>query len=170
MYLILRAMGAERVVEAGTSYGVSLLWLLAAVTTNAELSGKTGAVVYGTENEPKKAELARGHVREAFGGQIPPQLSLLEGDLLKTLPEANIEDRSIDCLLLDIWAPLSLPTLKIVLPKLRIGAVVFIDNTSTVRSAERYEDLLNFVRRPGSGFISSTLPYSGGFEMCIFTG
>ena len=79
-----------------------MLWLLAAVTANSASSKNPTAVVYGTENEPKKAALALAHAREAFG-QIPTQLSLLEGDLLETLPAANIEDGSIDCLLLDIW-------------------------------------------------------------------
>ncbi|KAK4704363.1 hypothetical protein P7C70_g1840, partial [Phenoliferia sp. Uapishka_3] len=168
MYLILRAMGARRIVEAGTSYGVSLLWILAAVTDTPVPAGSLPSVVYATENEPKKAALAFTHVREAFGGVLPQELSLLEGDLLQTLPNASIVDRSIDCMLLDIWAPLALPTLKIMLPKLRIGAVVFIDNT--VCSAARYEDLLNFLRDPANGFITTTLPHSGGFEMCLFTG
>jgi len=170
MYLILRAMGARRVIEAGTSYGVSLLWLLAAVTANDEaaLSRPLPAVVIGTENEPSKVAKAVQHVREAFEGNIPACLCLLEGDLLKTLAEADIPEGSIDSLLLDIWAPLALSTLKIVLPKLRKGAVVFIDNS--VSSRDRFEELLKFIRAPVNGFQSTTLPYSGGFEMAVFCG
>ncbi|KAJ7222968.1 putative O-methyltransferase, partial [Mycena rebaudengoi] len=165
MYLILRAAGAKRVVEAGTSYGVSLLWLLAAVLDNERVSPSplsSPPLVIGTENEPQKAALALEHVAEAFGPERPAPLNLLQGDLLQTLPALNLADRSIDALLLDIWAELALPTFKILLPKLRIGATVFIDNTAV--SAERYREL------PGSGFSSSTLPHSGGFDLAVYVG
>ncbi|ORY75012.1 S-adenosyl-L-methionine-dependent methyltransferase [Leucosporidium creatinivorum] len=171
MYLILRAMGARRVVEAGTSHGVSLLWLLAAVLDNEAVAPPSPSafpsLVVGTENEPHKAAIALKHVEEGFGSQ-PPPLNLLQGDLLETLPALALPPRSVDALLLDIWSPLALPTLKIVLPALRIGATVFIDNT--VASAERYMELLDFLRAPNSGFDSSTLPHSGGFELCVYTG
>lgn len=155
---------------AGTSYGISLLWILAAVTANQSVTSSSSlpSLVIGTENEPKKAAHALNHIREAFSGSIPTQLSLLEGDLLQTLPAAKIADKSIDALLLDIWAPVALPTLKIIIPKLRTGAVLFIDNT--VSSTERYKELLAFVRDPLNGFQSTTLPHSGGFDMCVFTG
>ncbi|KAM0746168.1 S-adenosyl-L-methionine-dependent methyltransferase, partial [Meredithblackwellia eburnea MCA 4105] len=171
MYLLLRAMGARRVIEAGTSYGVSLLWLLAAVTTNTTPSSSTPSnvpapLVIGTENEPEKAAKAIEHVKEAFDGKVPECLKLLEGDLLETLKAANLQDRSIDALLLDIWAPLALPTLKIIQPKLRIGGIVLIDNT--VVSASRYEELLTYVRSPGSGFQSTILPHFGGFDFCVY--
>ena len=86
---------------------------------------------------------------------------------MKTLVEANLPDRSIDALLLDIWSEVALPTLKIILPKLRIGGAVFIDNT--IASAERYEDLFKFIREPENGFQVITLPYSGGFDICVYT-
>lgn len=170
MYLILRAMGATRVVEAGTSYGVSLIWLLAAVLESEKASSvnkQHPALVVGTEKEPAKVQRALAHVKEAFGS-LPSALNLLEGDLLVTLLDANIPDGSIDAVLLDIWAPLALPTLKILVPKLRIGAVVLIDNTET--SKERYADLLGYIRYPQNGFVSTTLPFSGGFELSVYTG
>ena len=175
MYLLLRAMGATRVIEAGTSHGVSLLWILAAVEDNKILAAnsQTGTrsnyppLVIGTENEPTKARIALDHVTHAFETQ-PPCLNLLEGDLLQTIPAQNLPDGSIDCLLLDIWAPLALPTLKLVVPKLRKGGIVLIDNT--VSSAERYADLLEYLRNEGSGFQCSTLPHEGGFELCFWTG
>lgn len=125
------------------------------------------SLVVGTENEPQKAAIALKHVEEGFGPQ-PAPLNLLQGDILETLPALGLAPRTVDALLLDIWSPLALPTLKIVLPSLRIGATVFIDNT--VASAERYEELLSFLRAPNSGFASSTLPHSGGFELCVYTG
>src|SRR5215469_18758158 len=47
-YLTCRALGARRIVEVGTSHGVSTLYLAAAVKANG------GGVVIGTEHEPEK--------------------------------------------------------------------------------------------------------------------
>lgn len=65
-----------------------------------------------------------------------------------------------------VWAPLALPTLKLVLPRLRAGAVVVVDNT--ISSADRYQELLTFLRAPGSLFTNLTLPYANGLEMCVY--
>src|SRR6266480_7854151 len=62
-YQVCRSLDARRVVEAGTSYGVSTLFLAAAVRDNA--SGDDGSVVIGTEYEPEKAKVARANFLEA---------------------------------------------------------------------------------------------------------
>jgi hypothetical protein len=49
---------------------------------------------------------------------------------------------------------------------MRYGAVVITDNT--IGSAEKYEDLLNYLRHPDSGFTNLTLPYSRGLEMSVY--
>jgi predicted O-methyltransferase YrrM len=150
-----------------------LIWLLAAVTANeanaeALQAGAHPSLVIGTEYEEEKADKAIQHVKEAFEGQIPDCLKLLRGDLLETLAGANFPNKSIDALLLDIWAPVALPTLKILLPKLRIGAAVFADNTTA--PANRYAELFDFVRDPANGFQSVTFPFSHGFDMYVFVG
>jgi hypothetical protein len=65
-----------------------------------------------------------------------------------------------------VWAALALPTLKIVQPNLRHGAVVLIDNT--ISCAEGYKDLLAYLRAPNNGFHNLTLPYTNGFEMSVY--
>lgn len=65
-----------------------------------------------------------------------------------------------------VWTPMALPTLKLVQPKLRYGAVVVADNT--LSSAEGYKELLEYVRAPESGFSTLTLPYKGGLEMSVY--
>src|SRR5579859_2208250 len=52
-YLTCRAIGARRVVELGTSFGVSTLYLAAAVRDNG------GGRVIGAEYEPQKVKAAR---------------------------------------------------------------------------------------------------------------
>jgi predicted O-methyltransferase YrrM len=61
---------------------------------------------------------------------------------------------------------MALPALKLVQPKLRHGAVVFVDNT--IGSAARYKELLEYMRAPDSGFANLTVPYDKGFEMSVY--
>src|SRR5262249_54501313 len=63
-YQMCRAIDARRVVEVGTSYGVSTLYLAAAVRDNIRAGGGSGVVI-GTEYEPEKARAARANFSEA---------------------------------------------------------------------------------------------------------
>ena len=69
--------------------------------------------------------------------------------------------------LLSVWPPMALPALKLVLPALRYGAVVITDNSA--RAADRYKDLLGYLRAPENGFRNLTLPYNNGLEMSVYT-
>lgn len=66
-----------------------------------------------------------------------------------------------------VWPPMALPALKLVLPALRYGAVVITDNSA--RAADRYKDLLGYLRAPENGFRNLTLPYNNGLEMSVYT-
>ena len=105
IYMLARSSGALNIVEAGTSFGVSTIYLALAAGQNAKaLGGSTvagqGARVIATEYEPQKANKAREHWKEA-GDEVEPWITLLEGDLQETLaPEVNKLDR-VDILLLD---------------------------------------------------------------------
>lgn len=86
VYSLIRAMGALNVVEAGTSFGVSTIYLALAVSQNAAAAGRMprdGRVI-ATEFEPTKAQQARKHWSEA-GESVEPWIELREGDLLQTL-------------------------------------------------------------------------------------
>src|SRR5580765_8453236 len=58
-YLLCRAIGARRIVECGTSFGVSTLYLAAAIRDNG------GGEVIATEYEPAKAKIARRNFEAA---------------------------------------------------------------------------------------------------------
>ena len=98
-YLLCRAMGARQVVEAGTSFGVSTLYLAAAVHDNG------GGRVIATEYEPSKAREARRNFAEAG---VEETIDLREGDLRETLRTIDV---AVDFMLVDIWTPMARPAL-----------------------------------------------------------
>ena len=157
-YLLCRALGATRIVEAGTSYGVSTLYLAAALRDNARAGGGS-EVVIGTEHEPAKAAAARANFAAAG---LAPLIDLREGDLRETLREIG---GPVDFMLVDIWIPMARPALELVAPRLRAGAVVICDNTATYR--EEYRDYFDFIGGQGARFRTATLPFRGGLEMTV---
>jgi hypothetical protein len=65
-----------------------------------------------------------------------------------------------------VWTPLALPTLKLVRKHLRRGALVVADNT--VMSKRRYQEFLDYLYDPRSGFKSVSTPYKGGLELAVY--
>ncbi len=157
-YQLCRAIDARRIVEIGTSYGVSTLYLAAAVRDNIRAGGGDGVVI-GTEHEPEKARAARAYFEEAG---LTRFIDLREGDLRETLRQI---DGSADFMLVDIWIPMARPALELVAPRLRPGAIVVCDNTEKDRVA--YADYFAFINDPAQRFRTMTLPFSGGLEMSV---
>lgn len=61
-----------------------------------------------------------------------------------------------------------LSTIKAVEPKLRVGAVILADNV--ISSSQGYQDYFEYIRRPGSGYRTMTLPFPQGLEMTVYLG
>lgn len=153
IYLLCRSLGARRVVEFGTSFGVSTLYLAAAVRDNG------GGVVIGTEREPAKIAAAKENFAEAG---LDGFIDLREGDALETLQDCGGE---VDFLLVDGWAHLALPVITIMQPQLRKGAMVVCDNVGQFPSA--FEPFTAYMRNPENGFASTLLPLRGGTEIAV---
>ena len=160
-YLLCRAANARRIVEIGTSFGVSTLYLAAAVRDNIAAAGASGGegVVIGTEYEPAKARAARANFAEAGLSRF---IDLREGDLRQTLKKI---EGPVDFVLMDIWIAMARPALELVAPHLRPGAIVACDNTEQYRSA--YADYFAFLAEPANGFRTMTLPFGGGLELSV---
>lgn len=158
-YLLCRAIGGRRIVEVGTSFGVSTIYLAAAVQENAMRETGPGLVI-GAEREAEKVSAARQHLRRAGLAGV---VEIREGDVRETLRDVG---GPIDLVLMDIWAPVARPTLDLLIPQLRPGAIVMCDNVERFR--REYRDYLARVRDPDGGFRSTTLPYDGGFELSVW--
>ena len=152
-HLLCRALSARRIVEVGTSFGVSTLYLAAAVRANG------GGTVIATEYEPAKAAAARANFAAAGLSDL---IDLREGDLRETLK--TIEG-PVDFVLMDIWTEMARPALELVAPHMRKGAMLVADNTAQFRHA--YRHFFEFVEDPKNGLISLTLPYAGGLELVV---
>ena len=152
-HLVCRSLGARRIVECGTSYGVSTLYLAAAVRANG------GGTVIATEYEPAKAAAARANFAEAGLAEF---IDLREGDLRETL---KVIEGPVDFVLMDIWTEMARPALELIHPHLRPGAVVVADNTERVR--QPYRHFFEFVNDPANGLSTMTLPFAGGLEFTV---
>ena len=155
-YQLCRATNARRIVEIGTSWGVSTLYLAAALRDNIR-AGRGDGVVIGTEYEPDKAAAARTHFEQAG---LSRYIELREGDLRETLKRI---DGPVDFMLMDIWISMARPALELVGPYLRRGAVVIADNTAQYRS--EYSDYFAYLA--ANGFRTMTLPFDGGLELSV---
>lgn len=153
-YLTCRALGARRVVEVGTSHGVSTLYLAQAVKENG------GGVVVGTEYEPAKAAAARANFAEAGLTEL---IDLREGDLRETLKTL---EGPVDFVLMDIWTEMARPAIDLIGPHLRSGAVVVADNTGP-RFAHSYRHFFAWLDDPANRMRRMMLPFEGGLEMCV---
>jgi predicted O-methyltransferase YrrM len=155
LYLLTRAIRAKKVVEFGSSFGISTLYLAAAVRDLGE-----GSVV-GSELEPNKRIAALDHLERAG---LTAWAEIRPGDALRSL--ACVEG-PIDLLFLDGWKDLYLPMLKLLEPKLRPGALVLADDTKPFR--RRLAAYLHYVRSPENGYLSVDLPLGDGLEVTMRT-
>ena len=156
LYLTGRALGARTAVEFGTSFGISTLYLAAAVKDNG------GGRVIGSEIEPSKHARAEAHIKEA-GLEGIAEVRL--GDALETLRDLP---EPVDLVLIDGWKDLYLPVLELVKPRLRPGAVVMGDNIFTFRKDLR--PYVEYMQSGKNGFVSTTLHLSDGFEYSVYLG
>ncbi|HEY0234723.1 MAG TPA: class I SAM-dependent methyltransferase, partial [Afipia sp.] len=157
-YVLCRALDARRAVEVGTSFGVSAIYLAAALRDNAAVGGGVRFVT-GTEIEPTKAAAARDNIAQAG---LAGFVEIREGDALRTL--VNMEG-PLDFVLIDTWIPLALPALQLLVPHMRPGTVVMCDNVK--QFAKEYRAYTDFVRDPANGFRSMLWPKQGGVELSV---
>jgi predicted O-methyltransferase YrrM len=158
LYLFTRAVKARSVVEFGTSFGISTLYLAAAVRDNG------GGRVITTELQSDKARRARENFAAAGLGDL---IDLRLGDARETLRELP---GTVDLLLLDGWPNLRLPILNLVQPRLRPGALVIVDDIDLDIGRDFNQGFLDHINDPANGYLSVRLPVHMGVQMCLKLG
>lgn len=148
LYMLARSSGARVIIEFGTSFGISTLYLAAALRDNG------GGRLITTEFEPSKVVRAKANLTE--GGLID-LVEIREGDAMQTL-RADLPD-AIDLLLLDGAKALYPEILSLVESRLKPGALVIADN------ADLSPEYLERVRSPASGYIST--PFGDDVELSV---
>lgn len=151
LYVLARSSRATSIVEFGTSFGLSTIFLAAALRDNG------GGHVITCEFEPSK--VARAKTNVAAGG-LADLVEFREGDALQTL--ARDLPQRIDVVLLDGAKALYSDILDLLESRLRVGALVVADN------ADFCPSYLDRVRDPKHGYLS--IPIGSDVELSMRLG
>jgi predicted O-methyltransferase YrrM len=154
LYILVRGTRPNTLVEFGTSYGISTIYLAAAVADNG--AGR----VASTELSQAKVAAARANLAEARLGDL---VTILPGDALETL---NDIPGPIDFVLLDGWKELCLPVLESLESRLAPGALIVADDINLPSLG----DCLAYVRDLANGYVSVAFPVEDGMEISCWTG
>jgi predicted O-methyltransferase YrrM len=155
LHLLAMSRPQGRIVEFGTSHGLSTIYLAAAI-------GSDESPVITTEMELSKIDLALANFEEAGLGD---RIDLRVGDAFGTL--SDLTD-GIALLFLDGWKGLYLPLLRALEPRLVPGAIVVADDTLLL--PDLCADYVDYVRSATDLYVSVGLPIDDGLEVSVFLG
>lgn len=155
VYMQARALGAKNILEFGTSYGISTIYLAMAAKEN-------GGRVISTEYLPHKVKAARKNLADAG---LADYVEILEGDARETL---KIRNTQWDLVLLDGWPDMVFTIFKLIEPNLKKGAVIAVDDVDGFKPS--MQDYLDYVRNPVNGYISTTIHPKKGMEFTVKVG
>jgi predicted O-methyltransferase YrrM len=150
--ILVREMRAGTVLEVGTSYGYSTLWL-------ADAARAAEGKVISIDSNARKQDFARARLEKAgLAGSVEFRC----GDALELIGKMT---ETIDLALIDLWKDLYIPCFDLVLAKAAPGAVIVADNMifppDNQANAEEYRA---HVRAIG-GMDSILLPVGHGIEI-----
>ena len=150
--ILVRSLKAPRILELGTSYGYSGIWL-------ADAARASGGRLVTMELSEKKSAYAREMSKKAG---LDAFVDFRVGDAVKMIGE--LED-GIDFVLVDLWKDLYVPCLEAFYPKLRPGAIIVSDNM--IEPASAREDVMRYRRaiRGMAKMTSILVPVGSGLEI-----
>jgi predicted O-methyltransferase YrrM len=151
--ILARSLKAPRILELGTSYGYSGIWL-------AEAARASGGRVVTMELQDYKSAYARDMAAKAG---LVDAIDFKVGDAVAMMAELPF---GLDFVLLDLWKDLYVPCLEAFYPKLNPGAIIVADNMLHPGGEEvkRYGKAV----RAKAGMTSVLLPVGSGLEVSRF--
>jgi predicted O-methyltransferase YrrM len=153
--ILAKSLKAPRILELGTSYGYSGIWL-------AEAARATGGRVITVDLSEKKSTYAREMATRAG---LADFVDYRVGDALKVI--AQLEG-TLDFVLVDLWKDLYTPCLEAFYPKLASGAIVVSDNM--IEPAHEHEAVMRYQQavRAKPKMSSVMVPVGSGLEISRF--
>ena len=152
LHLLATSAGATRLLELGTSYGYSTVWL-------ADAARVTGGRVQTLELSPRKVEYAREQLQRVG---LDAYVEFHVGSALDILPKLG---GPFDFVLLDLWKDLYTRCLDLFHPKLAPGALVAADNMTYPPEAHEHAAAYQRAVRAKSDLDSVLMPVGSGVEL-----
>jgi predicted O-methyltransferase YrrM len=155
LYALARGCAPGHVVEFGTSFGISTLYMAAALKDRGE-----GRIVT-TELHAGKAATARGYFEQSG---LLDVIDLRVGDALQTLKDLK---SGVSLVFLDGWKDIYLSVLQLLEPALAPNALIVADDLNLFPDA--LAPYLAYVRQPANGYVSVTVPIGDAMELSVRT-
>jgi predicted O-methyltransferase YrrM len=153
LHSIVSSLKSPRVLEVGTSFGYSTLWL-------AHAAWQAKGEVTTIEKHAYKSAYARDMAERA---RLDTVIRFHVDDALECIGRM---EGPFDFVFIDLWKELYVSTLEALLPKLTSGAIVVADNMLRP-SSEAVSAYASLVRSM-PGVRSLTIPVGTGVEISVF--
>jgi len=154
--LLVKETESKVILEIGTSYGYSTVWL-------AEAASHTGGRVITLELHENKQRYARERLERAHLSEV---VEFRLGDAIKSLSQL---ETNVDFVLLDLWKDLYIPCFDLFHPRLNPGALVVADNMTYPESARPHASAYRRHVRARPDMQSILLPVGSGLEVSRYT-
>jgi predicted O-methyltransferase YrrM len=152
MNLIVKGAEARRILEVGSSYGYSTVWL-------AEAARAIDGKVISLELRAAKTEYARTQLARA---ELERFVEFRVGDALASLAQLA---GPFDFVLLDLWKDLYVPVFEQLYPKLAAGAIIVADNMLQPEGARAHARAYRERVRAAPEMTSVLLAIGNGLEI-----
>jgi predicted O-methyltransferase YrrM len=150
--LLARQACARRILEVGSSYGYSTVWL-------ADAARAVHGKVISLELKAEKTQYAAGQLARAGLAEF---VEFRVGDALASLAALT---GPFDLVLIDLWKNLYVPVFELLHPKLAPGALVIADNMIEPASARPHAQAYRHAVHVARDMSSVLLPVGNGIEL-----
>jgi len=152
MNLLIKQAGGKRILEVGSSFGYSTVWL-------AEAARSVAGAVTSLELRAEKTEYARAQLSRA---SLEAYVQFEIGDALASLARLP---GPFDFVLVDLWKEYYVPVFAALHAKLAPGALVVADNMIEPESARRHAEAYRARVRAAADMSSVLLNVGNGIEL-----
>lgn len=152
LYALAKSSKSKVILEIGTSYGYSTVWLAAAAKAH-------GGKVITLEIDAEKANFAKSQIDKAGLADV---VDFRVGDALESIKQSS---EAFDFVLLDIWKSLYIPCFELIQHQLNQGAFVIADNILHPPTYRKDMEVYKNRVKGTEAFDSVLLPIGSGIEV-----